>query len=514
MKAKIFPSVPKAFFEHHLGLWLGLLCFLSLQLIERSTSWSIWILCGLLYCCAGGCIYRSALASKSGKCAIVLLAASPLCLAISHLHTNALFQLPTLGRQTALFALGDIGEFRSAHGEMWSLSGALTFENRAQGKSKRASKIRCRLLIPKGCVALCAGRWQIEGTLSKRPFAQDWDFKPNLKRRWRAVPTPWSKVTARWAIWRWRAKAHFAKHITECLPATRARAFILGLCTGRQPDTRLSFDLSHVGLSHLLAVSGFHFACVIIACEWAMSRCALGRYPRVKLLPPLMYFAYMGPSASVFRAAIMSTWRILTQMSTLPYRPLQGLGWSLTLWCLLWPDCTRELGFMLSYLCTAALLLLSGPIGSGLNFLWPPSSQSARTPLGRLDRFARAAIGADLVAHCITFMPQLYLWHFFPIASLWYNAFVPPCIGLLMQLLLLASACTVFPPLSHLLFRSAHALLVPLVATLNVSRPWECLWWGECSANSAAWATAVLLGGGVIWNARNYRPNPIERWIF
>lgn len=501
------------FLEHHLSLWLGLLLFLSLQLVQV-TSPAIWFLCSALYCGLVASAIRSSLAQRALRIPFVLLAWGPLALAMSHARHNAYFHLPKSGHHLAQFTLCELGPSPSRRADHWNALGSLYLPSRVNALESRPSKIRCRLLIPKARVSVYDGRWQLLGKLSQKPFSQLWEFHPIKAHSWRPRPNLWSRLSARWALLRFRAKTHFSEHITASLPATRARAFIIGLCTGKQPDLRLSFDLSRVGLSHLLAVSGFHFACVIGACEWTLRRCAPNRFSFLLVLPAWIYFGYMGPSASVFRAAIMSVWRIFAQLRMVPYRPLEGLGWSLALWCALFPECTQELGFMLSYLCTAALLLFAGPMCTLVETLWPMAPPSAPKLWRGVRTTVQAMIGVNLSAHLITFTPQLYLWHFFPVASIWYNALLPPCVGCLMQLLLVACTFTlIFPPLAHLLFRCAHALLAPLVAATGVSRPWECVLWGECSATWAAWSTAILLGGGLVWNARNYRPTPFDRWI-
>lgn len=471
------------------------------------------MLCHLLY-----------LASLLWLCSIKSKWISPaywVCLAVAlspwKMPSNAGGAENPLGRQQLFFYLSEMRELRGSRGPIWFLQGRV----RSAPTSKKLNpSLRVNVVVPANSLDTRPGSWRLEGQLSQRPFSTHWQLQSTSP--WIPCPTYPSRATAYWLRWRFEKKKALSKWIAKSLPPTQARSMIVGLCTGRQQDARLSFVLSHAGLSHLLAVSGFHFVCVVGSFEFLLR--GLGCQRRGWLLiPTIGYFVYMGPSASVFRAGVMSLSRCVALQVGKSYRPLQALGYSLMLWCLLWPDQTRDLGFQLSYLCTAALLLLAQPLRELLDFLWPENRlhlllASRAGDRGRriAERFrtgTRAALAANFSAHLAIFAPQLCNWHFFPISSLWFNLLIPPCIGALMQLLLLAViAAPILPKISHVILELVHYLLQRLLAATQVSRPWECLLWAECSTDIAAHATALLLLIGLFWSARSYRPGPLDQW--
>lgn len=502
------------FSAHHMGLRLGLFTLLYRQLREHNSP-SVAALFHLLFL-ATSLWLSSARCKRMGPAALlcVSIALGPWGLPLLSSRS------PARAEEHLLFQLREIGELTGSGRPMWSLQGRVEL---AEKESEwQNTSLRAQVLIPAGSIDTRLGRWRLRGRLYQHPFSKSWQLQTAIDT-WIPAPTLSARCTGSWARWRFERKKALSKWIAQCLPPTPARSMIIGLCTGRQGDRRLSYTLSQVGLAHLLAVSGFHFVCVLGFCE-SLLRFKGRAADNWLLVPAVGYFMYMGPTASVFRAGAMSVCRVLARQTGRSYRPLQALGLSLTLWCLFWPDQTRDLGFILSYLCTAALLLLSQSVRTCLDFLWPEdrlqqivasrAGDRGRRVARRLRAWLRAALSANLSAHLALLAPALHYWHFLPISSLWWNLLVPPCVGLLMQLLLVAIATApLFPSLSRSLLKLAHFLLEPLLGALRPTRAWECQIWAECGADVAIWITALLLLFGLFSSARAYRPEPLDRWI-
>ncbi len=495
------------FAHDHWALWAGLFAFFTLQILAAKCL-AISSLCVVLSLILGLWLLRKSSFFKN-RVFIALFTCIPLAcfLQIQKLGLKDIEP----GVKTGRFTLSELRS--SSKGGMW-LSGLFHIQPSDPGEG--GQKLRLSLEVERKKLNLTMGGWKVTGNLMKKPLSSTWQFICAVDEEWVSAPTLCSKICAHWALWRYRAKTKVMALLSAALPPTRARAFINGLLTGQQPDQRLGHLLSRVGLAHLMAVSGFHFACVLAASGLLLHLMRL-HHPAHLLFPLALYFTYMGPSASVFRAAIMAICRIVSQCRKRTYRPLQGLGVGLFLWCLLWPECTGELGFLLSYLCTAALLLLMHPIDQLLCCLWPLlKTRSSRSIYNRFWEICRGALSANVSAHIATIAPQLYFWHFFPLASLWFNLLLPPCIGLIMPLLLLGCGLALISPLlGHALLRLCHAVLVPLLRLTDVPKPWESLIWAELTLGAAAWSTAALLTLGLIWYRRCYEDleGGLEKWI-
>lgn len=495
------------FAQTHWALWAGLLAFLSSQLSNKSDP-LIALFCGFLAIfLVVWLVVKKILFFNFWISALCLIAPIP-----------GFFKSPKIvvndHKIEEVVGLFSLREVKSSVKDQIRLLGDLRITSKV--KALEGAEVRIAIALNRHEADFKSGRWRVLGALYKKPFSEIWQFQLSKHQKLISQPTLMSQINASWIFWRYAAKAKVSHFITSCLPATRARHFILGLLTGQQSDLRLSHLLSRVGLSHLMAVSGFHFACILAASGIALRSLRLN-HPAGLLIPLLVYFAYMGPSASVFRAAVMGICRIISQVANRPYFPLQALGLGLLLWCCLWPNSTGELGFLLSYLCTAALLLLMKPIQESLVFLYPSLKGDFENRFkANLSKFFNGALSANLSAHLATLAPQFYFWHFFSISSIFYNLLFPPLIGLFMPLLLIACASAlIFPALGKLMLIVIHSMMTPLLRLTDVPRPWECLLWFECNGIIAAMITAGLLIGGLFFYEKSHNKNVsrLEKWI-
>ncbi|WP_432487810.1 ComEC/Rec2 family competence protein [Kineococcus sp. SYSU DK018] len=148
------------------------------------------------------------------------------------------------------------------------------------------------------------------------------------------------------------------------LPAD-ARGLLPGLVTG---DTSalpadLEADMRTVGLSHLTAVSGANTTLVVGALVVLASWAGLGR--RARLLAAgagLAGFVVLArPEPSVLRAAVMGAVGLAGLLAGRPARGVPVLAGAVLVLVVADPWLAREVGFVLSVLATAGLLLLARP---------------------------------------------------------------------------------------------------------------------------------------------------------
>lgn len=168
----------------------------------------------------------------------------------------------------------------------------------------------------------------------------------------------------------WTAPARMGKYaettIHRCFSektAPFAASLLLG--DGNRLDFKTDWNLRISGIRHLVAVSGLHVS-VLFALVGALSfhRRWLGA---VLGLPILFFFGAMtGFTPSVFRACIMMTLMILSQLVKRDYDPLTSLSAAVLLMLGLNPLTITSVSFQLSAASVAGILLYMKPLENWL----------------------------------------------------------------------------------------------------------------------------------------------------
>ncbi len=144
---------------------------------------------------------------------------------------------------------------------------------------------------------------------------------------------------------------------TDRRGAILAQALVLGDGRRVPPDWRTG--LRRAGLSHLLAVSGLHVGLILGGFWWLFG----GRSSRLTALGGvsvlLLYGCLVGPRPSLLRAALMALLVILALMLERPPQALNSLCAALIVILSFDPQAVFDLGFQLSFLATAGILLLA-----------------------------------------------------------------------------------------------------------------------------------------------------------
>ena len=132
--------------------------------------------------------------------------------------------------------------------------------------------------------------------------------------------------------------------------------------------TRVPQDLTTamraVGLTHIMAVSGAHFA-IIGTCVLGLTAVMrVRRGARVLVLVPVMagFVLLVHPGASVLRAAGMGAVASIGLLLGRPSRAVPALAATVVVLLVADPWLARDYGFVLSVLATAGLVLLTGPL--------------------------------------------------------------------------------------------------------------------------------------------------------
>lgn len=153
---------------------------------------------------------------------------------------------------------------------------------------------------------------------------------------------------------------------------TRLTGLLQALCfnVGGDLGDTLYADLKTTGTVHVISASGLHVVIVGLTVAWLLSRVPLPRWAQLALLAALLglYAAATGLHSPMVRSVVM----VLVTSSALLFRrepdglsALAASGVANLLWI---PEDVADVGFQLSYLAVAGLILFGSP-----KFMWKPN---------------------------------------------------------------------------------------------------------------------------------------------
>lgn len=282
---------------------------------------------------------------------------------------------------------------------------------------------------------------------------------------------PWEKVphTFSFAHMRYQMKEcmrHFLKNHTKDLKTLH---FLSALATGDITERSLNFEFRQTGLLHILAISGFQFALIAAFFAFFLRNFLSFKNSIFVLLAILsFYYFFLGPSPSVQRSYIAVLFFFLGKLLNLSSSGLNLLGLGLIIEILFDPLLVTNLGFELTFLCTAAILLFYQPSERLISLLLSKRDKKEIGSMSFLDQhgyllasWIRGALAMNLAVHFVSLPALLFLFHKIPLLSLAYNLFFPFLTTIMLFLLILTVMIVPFiPPLAHFL----HYLNVSLTS--------------------------------------------------
>lgn len=294
----------------------------------------------------------------------------------------------------------------------------------------------------------------IEGSLREKSHDR-YHFRPQ-KDTWQPL-----KGSLGIAKKRFRIKENIRKALSKSLIHPHSQKFLTTLATGDKEDHTLSVLLARLGLSHLFAISGLHFSCLLGFIYAFFSLLPFRKTNRILLLICIaLYTLYLGSSASILRAFCTSTCFLLAGIYYRKTSPLNTLGVALFALLLFFPRMKYSPGFVLSFIATFSLITFYQPMDSLLAFLLPDQSVSTFAKATIAEKFSylflrgwRKLFAINLAITLGTAPLIFFLWHTFPLLSLFYNTFFPLLIApVLFGLLSSLTIHFIFPPLAKPLF--------------------------------------------------------------
>ena len=143
-----------------------------------------------------------------------------------------------------------------------------------------------------------------------------------------------------------------------------AASFGLGLLVGIRAliPKPLQAELALVGLSHLVAVSGYNLTIIVRAVERLLIRFGRGIALVASLWMIAGFLAVTGASASVVRAAVVSVLMLLGTYYGRQFKPLVLILLAAASTALVKPEYLTDLGWLLSFLAFYGILILAPAI--------------------------------------------------------------------------------------------------------------------------------------------------------
>jgi competence protein ComEC len=303
--------------------------------------------------------------------------------------------------------------------------GMLDFEGQ-EGFS--ASRLPCQIYLPSSShypPADCD--YVIEGTLVQKR-EHFFVLKPDKKIPWKPIARTFSL-----AKWRFLAKQAVYDYLKRHIPDTQPQIFLNALATGEVDERILSLEFGRLGMQHILAISGFHFALIALFFGFLFRLIFSHRVSAILLLILLSsYFFFLGNSPSIQRAWLAIFIILVGQLFHLRTSALNALGIGLWIEILTDPLLLNHIGFQLSFLCTLAILLLYPITLSFFNSLLPKRSLTDLMHMPKLDQHGyifssliRETLAINLAVQIASLPLLLLLFHRFPLIGLAYNLFFP-----------------------------------------------------------------------------------------
>lgn len=391
----------------------------------------------------------------------LLLSFAIMCAMFS--YGKVAYRLPDLPSEgipgTAYFEASSIISSKTHFGSQWIYQGRakLFVPDDPKATSAYGKNISCSIKLPqkRNIQRPPANQsYVIQGIL--RPMAKG-GYYFTVKK-----DTPWFPVlnSSSCAEWRFTAKKAVKKYIFSKISDRQSREFLSGIVTGDFEDRIMRAELGKVGLQHIMAISGFHFAMIALMLSMLL-RCILPTKMAMGVLIFLLslYFFFVGGSPSITRAWVMSLVVFFGLIVEKPSCALNSLG--VAILCILFYDPMQcyTLGFQFSTLTTASILLWYPVIKFWLEKILPKRHLGQMTQMHLLDQHCYFLLSvvketfALAMAVNITALPlTLYYFHTFPYLSLVYNLFIPFLVSICMLVFLVACFVSVIlPPIGAIL---------------------------------------------------------------
>ena len=267
------------------------------------------------------------------------------------------------------------------------------------------------------------------------------------------------------ADFRYKAKSKALKGLKKSSLNKRTKEVLAALFFGERPSDLVRFYFQRCGLTHLLVVSGFHFALLAGIVTFVLLKLMRPSYAAWGALMILtLYYLFLGPSPSIQRAYIACALYAGSIGLRKSIRPEHALGLAALIELFNSPCSLFDIGFQLSYGLTLSILLIFPIMQKAFTGL----KQRQVSQIGLIQKFYAgfidlAALNFTVSLVCIPM--SLAYFQTFPLISLFYNLVIPPLGSLAMLFAAPAFLALGIPALFSILIYPS-AVLIDLILLL------------------------------------------------
>ena len=204
------------------------------------------------------------------------------------------------------------------------------------------------------------------------------------------------------------------------------QAFLMALLLGNAShiDSETRYAYSCAGVAHILALSGLHmgiFTLIIWMLLYPLDYLRLKKLRYAITLIALLAFAvFTGLSASVVRATIMTAFVFTAYIFFRKSSPLNALAASAILILLINPTAWMNVGFQLSFITVAAIIIFA------------PAPTAKDRKMNPIVAYARSTLIISAIAMLSTVMLTAHYFHTISLASIISNLLILPLLTVLM----------------------------------------------------------------------------------
>ncbi len=230
-------------------------------------------------------------------------------------------------------------------------------------------------------------------------------------------------------------------------------ALLAGVLLGNETlyeGSELEKDFQVTGLAHLMAVSGSHLAVVTVLLGWVLGRLPFKRPVRIALVGGclILYVGLTCMAPSALRSCVMCLTASCAGMARRRRHAVSALASCVLVFLGLSPNLAFSIGFQLSVLAVAGLILLSPLLEAWSVCVLPARLEKAAAPLA-------ATLAATMTTLPVTAPLFAQLPLIAPVANMLAGPLVTAIIGVGIPALLLSALC---PPAGQLLLSLSGAL--------------------------------------------------------
>jgi len=299
-----------------------------------------------------------------------------------------------------------------------------------------------------------------------------------------------------YSIRRWMSRLHTLQdeRLERVLPAS-AYPFVTAIWLGDRAALSEGeyANYTYSGTAHILSVSGLHVVLIFATTNFLLGLFISGRKKRAVLVTVfVLAFALMsGARPSGLRAALMVTVYMAAELFDREPDAPNALGLSAFL-LLTWnPVILFDLGFLLSFLSVASILVFGNPIHDRIE---------------RIPRLFRGVVSTSLAVQILPMPLSVYCFHTFPLAALPANLLAIPLSAAVLWLAMLTSLTAMIWTAPALLLGYATLPLVWAIRAVSAAFAYPPFLHPDLSSPSMCAMAAFWLAAAALYSAlRDWR---------